>query len=62
MGLPANQLAVVGDSPFDIEAARAGGMAALCVTTGAHDRTELLDAGADKVFDSLAEIAHWLSS
>lgn len=61
MGLPAENLAMIGDSPFDIQAAKAGGLTALCVTTGSHDREELLNAGADFVFDSLAEIAHWLS-
>ncbi len=61
MGIPGENLAMIGDSPFDIQAARAGGMSALCVTTGSHDREELLNAGADKVFDSLAEVAHWLS-
>ncbi|MBD5782617.1 HAD family hydrolase [Pelagicoccus sp. NFK12] len=61
IGIPGEQLAMVGDSPFDIEAARAGGMAAICVTTGSHNREELLNAGADKVFDSLAEVSHWLA-
>lgn len=62
LGIPAKNIAMIGDSPFDIQAARAGGLAALCVTTGSHDREELLNAGADKVFDSLAEVAHWLAS
>ncbi|MDQ8188256.1 HAD family hydrolase [Pelagicoccus sp. SDUM812002] len=61
IGIPGNQLAMIGDSPFDIEAARVGGMAAICVTTGSHNREELLNAGANKVFDSLAEVAHWLA-
>lgn len=61
MGVPAKHLAMIGDSPFDIEAARAGKMAAICVTTGSHNREELLNAGADKVFDSLADVSHWLA-
>ena len=60
-GLPGKSLAMIGDSPFDIEAAKAGGMTALCVTTGSHSRAELQDAGADLVFESLAEIADWLA-
>lgn len=62
LGLDGSEVAMVGDSPFDIEAARAGGMTALCVTTGSHNRRELIDAGADEVFDSLIEIADWLPS
>lgn len=60
IGLPADSVAMVGDSPFDIQAAKAVGMHALCVPTGSHSREELLDAGADRVFETLAEIADWL--
>lgn len=60
LGLPGEQVAVIGDSPFDVQAARAGGMTALGVTTGSHSRQELQEAGAHLVFDSLAQIADWL--
>lgn len=61
LGLPAGAVAMIGDSPFDIEAAKCVGMASLCVTTGSHTREELLAAGADIVRESLAEIADWLN-
>ena len=62
LDLPPNSVAMIGDSPFDIQAAKAVGMAALCVTTGSHQREELEEAGADLVFESLTEIARWLAS
>lgn len=62
MQLPAEEVAIIGDSPFDIQAAQAVGMTALCVTTGSHTADELLEAGADKVFASLQDIAAWLDS
>ncbi|EDY83855.1 haloacid dehalogenase-like hydrolase, putative [Verrucomicrobiia bacterium DG1235] len=62
IGMRGEELAMVGDSPFDIQAARAGGMTALCVTTGSHSREELFEEGADHVFDSLREVADWLRS
>ena len=52
---PATAL-LVGDSPFDVEAAHNGGFPCWCVTTGTHTATELHAAGADAVFASLAEI------
>lgn len=60
--LPGAEVAMIGDSPFDIDAAKAGGMTAFCVPTGSHTRKELEAAGADQVFESLADIADWLAS
>ncbi|MFC0534862.1 HAD family hydrolase [Pelagicoccus mobilis] len=60
MQLEGQQMAMIGDSPFDIHAARAGGMLAICVTTGSHTREELESEGADLIFDSLSEVADWL--
>lgn len=53
LGARADETVLVGDSPYDIEAARAGGIAALCVTTGTHTGEELVAAGADAVFPDL---------
>jgi phosphoglycolate phosphatase len=48
---------VVGDSPHDIEMARAGGAGrAIGVLTGVSPREALLDYGADIVIDSIAEL------
>lgn len=52
-----NQAILVGDSPFDIESAHCVGMTSFCVPTGSHSAQELVDAGADRVFESLQEIA-----
>ena len=62
---PATTL-LVGDSPFDIQAAHNGGFPCWCVTTGTHDAKELTEAKADRVFPDLvamrpeleAEIEH----
>ncbi|MDQ8205553.1 HAD family hydrolase [Pelagicoccus sp. SDUM812003] len=62
IALPAPQVAMVGDSPFDIQAAQAVGMRSLCVTTGSHTRQELQEAGADQVFETMEQIADWLES
>lgn len=51
-----DEACLVGDSPFDIEAARSVGMRCACVTTGTHSRAELLAAGADSVHESLAKL------
>lgn len=54
IGASASETALVGDSPYDIDAARAGGLArALCVTTGTHSAEELASAGADAIFPDL---------
>lgn len=47
---------MVGDSPWDIAAARAVGIPCYCVSTGTHTPTELKAAGADKVFANFFEL------
>jgi phosphoglycolate phosphatase len=47
--------ALVGDSPYDLETAQAGGLAFVAVTTGTHTAEELRAAGATVVVRSLAE-------
>lgn len=50
---PATTL-MLGDSPFDVEAARNGRFAdCWCVTTGTHSEAELREAGAKRVFSGL---------
>ena len=53
------QIAVVGDTPFDIRAAQACGAIAVGVATGSVSRAALEAAGADAVFDTLAELPAW---
>lgn len=50
--VPAGTL-LVGDSPYDVAAARNAGLAGWCVTTGTHTAEQLLAAGAQRVFPDL---------
>jgi HAD superfamily hydrolase (TIGR01549 family) len=48
---------MVGDTPFDIEAARKSGLETIAVLTGgAYSEVELRDAGAVAVFESVKEL------
>jgi len=47
---------LVGDSPFDVETARAAGFPCWCVTTGTHGEAQLRVAGAEKIFPDLATL------
>jgi HAD superfamily hydrolase (TIGR01549 family) len=49
-------LVMVGDSPWDIESAGRAGMSCVCILTGGYSEKELLDAGAQTVFESLIEL------
>lgn len=51
---PDDHLAIVGDTPRDIAAARAGGIQVIAVATGAYGPEELRDA--DVVIESLREL------
>jgi phosphoglycolate phosphatase len=52
---PAHSL-MVGDSRHDVEAARAAGFAAVCVSYGYNHGEDIRTAGPDAVIDSLAEL------
>jgi phosphoglycolate phosphatase-like HAD superfamily hydrolase len=56
-GLPIapSDVVIIGDTPNDVEVARAGQARAVCVTTGQYDRAALLEAGADVVFHDLSD-------
>ena len=47
---------MVGDTPWDVEAARRAGVETICVITGGFSRQELEDAGAAAVFESVDEL------
>jgi HAD superfamily hydrolase (TIGR01509 family) len=47
---------MIGDTPWDIEAARKAGVATICVITGGFSRQELEEAGAAAVFESVEEL------
>jgi len=56
---PATTL-LVGDSPFDVQAARNGGFSCWAVTTGTHTADELRAAGAAKIFPGLPALGREL--
>jgi HAD superfamily hydrolase (TIGR01509 family) len=47
---------MVGDTPWDIEAARKADVATVCVITGGYSEQELRAAGAAAVFESVGEL------
>jgi pyrophosphatase PpaX len=56
-GPPMNSAAYVGDSPYDIQAAKAGGLAAIAVTWGRiHKRERLEQEAPDDVVDTTEEL------
>jgi phosphoglycolate phosphatase len=56
MGIPPENLSIIGDSTIDIETAKNAGMQAIAVTWGFHDRDRLLAAGAERSVDHPAEL------
>ncbi|HEY4411765.1 MAG TPA: HAD-IA family hydrolase [Gaiellaceae bacterium] len=57
IGADPAESAYVGDSPFDVLAAKAAGMYAIAVTWGRiHDRSKLEQAGPDAIVDTPAEL------
>lgn len=57
LGARADTTLLVGDSPFDVQAAHHGGFPCWCVTTGTHDAAQLAEAKADAVFPDLIALA-----
>jgi phosphoglycolate phosphatase len=53
----AGDACLVGDSPFDVQAALNAGMGFVGVTTGTHSEAELRAAGARDVYADLPEVA-----
>ncbi|MCZ6672937.1 MAG: HAD family hydrolase [Verrucomicrobia bacterium] len=51
---------LIGDSPFDIQAAHAIGIPAHCVITGTHSAEELIEAKADGVYPDLPTLGKTL--
>ncbi len=53
---------MVGDTPWDVEAARKAGLETICVITGGFSEQELRDAGAVAVFESVEELRQQLDT
>jgi HAD superfamily hydrolase (TIGR01549 family) len=47
---------MIGDTPWDVEAARRAGVETICVLTGGFSEHELREAGAIAVFESMTEL------
>jgi HAD superfamily hydrolase (TIGR01549 family) len=47
---------MIGDTPWDVEAARKAGVETICVVTGGFSDQELREAGAAAVFESIEEL------
>ena len=60
LGARAAETLLVGDSPYDFQAARNAGLAFIGVTTGTHTAAELQAAGADRVCAGLFAVAQEL--
>jgi HAD superfamily hydrolase (TIGR01509 family) len=58
--LPPAQIAMVGDTPYDAEAARAAGLAPVGLQSGHFSRSDLQDAGCAAVFFDLLALAQKL--
>lgn len=52
----ADEAVFIGDTRWDIEAARKAGVETICVITGGWSRQELEEAGAAAVFESVEEL------
>lgn len=59
-GVPADRAVMVGDTTFDVGAARGAGMTCVGVLWGTHDRRTLLGAGAAAVVADAAGLANAL--
>jgi HAD superfamily hydrolase (TIGR01509 family) len=56
LGASAGDAVMIGDTPWDVEAAKRAGVGTLTVLTGGFAAEELLGAGALAVYESVAEL------
>lgn len=56
----ARDAVMIGDTPWDVKAARAAGVDTLAVITGGFSEQQLDDAGAADVFESVAQLCEQL--
>ena len=60
-GLAKEQCVVIENAPLGVRSAKAAGLTVYAVNTGILTREDLLQAGADKVFDSMQELLEELN-
>jgi HAD superfamily hydrolase (TIGR01509 family) len=61
-GLDSDEAVMVGDTPWDVEAAEKAGIPTVAVLTGGFSEAELREAGAVAVFTSIVELRRELGS
>ena len=59
-GLPKEQCLVIENAPLGVRSGKAAGLTVYAVNTGILKREDLLQAGADMVFDSMHELLRFL--
>ncbi len=59
-GVPGEEAVMIGDTPWDVRAAREAGVQTIAVLTGGFAEEELRDAGAAGVFESVRELCSQL--
>ena len=59
--IPFERVVVIGDTPLDVDCARASGAVAVAVATGWHKPDELAACGPDLLFDSFADVERALA-
>ncbi|WP_425091651.1 HAD-IA family hydrolase [Tropicimonas sp. S265A] len=55
-GVKASDAVILGDTSYDMEMGRAGGITAIGVSWGYHENVDLLDAGASTVLETYAAL------
>jgi len=60
--VPPDRIVVIGDTPRDVECAAAGGARSIGVATGGTSMAQLRAAGADVVFETLADTTRVVSA
>jgi phosphoglycolate phosphatase-like HAD superfamily hydrolase len=59
-GIPAGLATMIGDTPFDAEAARCVGASAWGTLTGGHPGSSLIDAGCSVVVSSVEDLGRYI--
>jgi N-acetyl-D-muramate 6-phosphate phosphatase len=60
IGLSQEEIVYVGDMPLDVEVGRRAGVAVYAVPTGSASRSQLLDAGPDRMLQRFADLLTYL--
>jgi phosphoglycolate phosphatase-like HAD superfamily hydrolase len=60
-GMPAEFATMIGDTPFDAQAARRAGASAWGTLSGGHTRSSLIDAGCSLVVSSVGDVERYLA-